>query len=106
LAIFGKDDDDGSSNMRDYVDRCMHKTTELLLTGVNLDCCVYSTAEGLAANHPKKTVTILAECCGSESTRALNNGYAYVVRHVAHSLKHEMTYTNLKMALKTVEAMA
>jgi hypothetical protein len=99
LAVFGKDADDGSSYMRNYVDMRMHSVEELIIVGVNLDCCVWSTAEGLAANHHRIQVTILEECCFSTSSRAENKGYAYVVKHVEKELKHEMTASNLRMSL-------
>jgi hypothetical protein len=59
-----------------------------------------STAEGLAASHSEKQITILAECCGSRSCCAMTNGYDYVVEKLAKEMEHEMTASNLRLQLE------
>jgi nicotinamidase-related amidase len=79
LAIFGKDEDDGSRYIKAYILNHMDGVEELELVGVNLDCCVMSTAKGLADDHYDKQITILEECCDSNSSDVANRGYDEVL---------------------------
>ncbi len=97
LAVFGKDDDDGSEYLENYVEVRMDGIDELVLVGVNLDCCVISTAKGLARNHPDKQVTILEECCASNSYETAGAGYEATVIHTQKRVDNVTCNNNLRM---------
>lgn len=97
LAVFGKDMDGGANFIRDYVDNCMDGVKELVLVGVNLDCCVIATAKGLATNHPDKQVTILEECCDSMSYQTCDVGYDETVEDTINRVNNYTCVDNLRM---------
>jgi nicotinamidase-related amidase len=98
LAMFGKDEDDGSMFLKHYVNDILWDVEELELVGVNLDCCVMSTAIGLAENHPDKQITILEECCDSSSHTTVMEGYDFMINKTLDRIenRHECG-ANLRM---------
>jgi nicotinamidase-related amidase len=98
LAIFGKDEDGGHEFIRDYVDGCMCGTDEIVLVGVNLDCCVMATAKGLARNHQDKQITILEDCCDSFSYETAFGGYDKTVEDTESRINYTQL-GNLRMLI-------
>ena len=61
-----KSDDDGSREILRAIRRRKFDHSELRICGVNFDCCVKHTVEGLLHQSPHSRITVVKSACGSE----------------------------------------
>lgn len=65
-ARIRKGDDDGSNEIIRVIRRRGFNNSTLRLCGVNSDCCVYATVEGLLKRLEDTKIEVVKEACGCE----------------------------------------
>lgn len=61
-----KHDDDGSDNVDVFIRKYKMKHNLIKVCGVNTDCCVRSTVEGLSCLYKRATIDVIADACDSD----------------------------------------
>src|SRR5579885_320434 len=71
-----KDEDDGSDRIQSTIRKHNLKSSHIKVIGVNTDCCVYRTVQGLTARLPMSTIEVVADACDSDFSHI--NGLAKI----------------------------
>ncbi len=70
-----KNDDDGSDEIINCLNRRGYHTDHLKVCGVNADCCVYDTVEGLLKKLPNTKIEVVKDACGWSHANPAWNRY-------------------------------
>jgi nicotinamidase-related amidase len=66
---FSKEEDDGSSEIIEMSNKHSISLENLIICGVNTDCCVFDTVQGLTSKiSPQPQITIVQHACNTSET--------------------------------------